>query len=294
MDWAPFPLSEELFADEKVVDWAVGELAMNHDRPLFQAVGIFRPHIPWFVPKQYFDMYPLDEIRLPAERPDWREGLPEAGRQMGQARRRWHEWIAANDEWKKAVQGYLASISFADAQLGRLLDGLDRSPHKDNTIIVLWTDHGFQLGERETWEKFTLWEESTRVPLLIAAPGVTTPGTRCSRPVSLLDVYPTLVELAGLEPVEGQLEGTSLVPWLRDPSAPKEQPAITTCQGDNHAVRTDRWRYIRYEDGGEELYDHESDPGEFTNLAGRPGYDDVKRELAGWLPTDVAAGLTSR
>ena len=293
MDWAPFPPSEEKFADEKVIDWAVAELAKQHDRPFFQAVGIFRPHIPWYVPREYFDLYPLDDVHLPAERPDWRNNLPESGQEMGQLRRRWHQWIAANDEWKKAVQGYLASISFTDAQLGRLLDALDASPHAGNTIIVLWSDHGFHLGERETWEKFTLWEESTRVPLMVVAPGVTTAGAKCSRPVSLLDIYPTLVDLAGLPPVAEQLEGTSLTPWLRDVSFPKEAPAITTYEGDNHAVRTERWRYIRYQDGSEELYDHESDPGEFTNLAGRPDYEDVKKRLAVWIPKDVAPPVSA-
>ncbi|NQT40485.1 MAG: sulfatase-like hydrolase/transferase, partial [Planctomycetes bacterium] len=162
---------------------------------------------------------------------------------------------------------------------------VDRSPYAKNTIIVLWSDHGMHIGEKQHWEKFTLWEESTRVPLIVVAPGVTKPGQRCSRPASLLDIYPTLVELCGL-PSRGDIEGTSLVPWLRDPAAAKEEPAITTWGPGNHAVRTDRWRYIHYHNGDEELYDHQADPDEFTNLAAKDPkkWRPLMDQLGGWLP----------
>lgn len=287
MDWGPLPPSSEKYGDEQVVDWAVGELRNTTANRLFLGVGIFKPHIPWFVPKQYFDLYPLDEVKIPPVR-KWREGLPPAAQAMGEERRVWHQWIAANGEWKKAAQGYLAAISFADAQLGRVLDALDASRFAKDTVIILWGDNGFQLGERETWEKFTLWEESTRIPLMIVAPGLTKPGGRCSRAVSLLDIYPTLVELvAGSQPPPQKLEGISLVPWLRNPHAPRNVPVVTSFELGNHSVRTERYRYTRYRDGDEELYDHKTDPDEYHNLAGDPKYQVTKADLAKWVPREA-------
>ena len=148
---------------------------------------------------------------------------------------------------------------------------------------MFWSDHGWHLGEKEHWRKFALWEEATRVPLVVVAPGVTRPGTRSERTVSLLDLYPTLVELCGL-PQKPELEGESLVPLLKDPAAPWDHPAVTTHGRNNHAVRTERWRYIRYADGTEELYDHDNDPHEWTNLAAESRLDEVKRDLARRLP----------
>lgn len=279
--WGVMPLPDSEMPDAKITDWAVGELTRSSQQPFFLAVGIYRPHIPWWVPKKYFDIYPREKVRLPKVLQNDLDDVPEAGRRF--SRRHWHKWVVENKQWERAVQGYLASMSFADAMIGRLLEALDKSGKADNTIIVLWSDHGMHLGEKENWEKFTLWEEATRVPLIFVAPGVTHPGTTCSRPVSLLDIYPTLVELTGLSRPQ-QLEGVSLVPWLKDPGAPKEEPAVTTWKFGNHSVRTDRWRYIRYNDGTEELYDHETDPDEFTNLAGRSEYRETIEKLAARLP----------
>jgi arylsulfatase A-like enzyme len=187
--------------------------------------------------------------------------------------------------WERMIQGYLASITFFDAQLGRVLEALDASPLAGSTIIVLWSDHGMHFGEKQNWEKFTLWERSTRVPLVIAAPGVTRGGSRVTSPASLIDLYPTLCELSGL-PVPPQCEGESLVPQLRDSAARRVTPAITTqTQGkqSGHAVRDTRWRYIRYFDGFEELYDHERDPDEFANVAGDAKFVAEKERLRGWL-----------
>jgi arylsulfatase A-like enzyme len=280
-DWGPLPRPDSDMPDFKVVDWAVEELGKAHDRPFFQAVGIFRPHIPWFVPQKYFDLYPLEDIQLPPIRENDLEDCSDVGK--GFCRRSWQKWILANDQWKAAVQGYLASISFADAQLGRLLDALDGSRYADNTIVVLWSDHGMHIGEKEHWEKFTLWEESTRVPLIVAAPGVTRPGGRCGEPVSLLDIYPTLVELAGYDPGP-DLEGISLVPLLRNPGRDTGRAVVSTYGYNNHGVRSRRWRYIRYHDGSEELYDHETDPDEYTNLAGLSEHAEVIERHAAWLP----------
>lgn len=280
-DWGPMDKPDERTSDFKVVDWARGELQKTHDKPFFLAVGIFRPHIPWFVPKKYFNLYPLEEIILPPIQDNDLEDCSPVGK--GFCRRKWQKWILQNGKWKPAVQAYLASISYADAQLGRLLDIFDESPYRDNTIIVLWSDHGMHIGEKEHWEKFTLWEESTRVPLIFVAPGVTWEGTHCSQPVNLLDIYPTLVELASHEP-RPELEGQSLLPLLKNPRLETGRAVVTTYGQNNHAVRSERWRYIRYHDGSEELYDHQSDPDEYTNLASLKSYKNIKKELAAWLP----------
>lgn len=194
-----------------------------------------------------------------------------------------HATVLKTGNGRHAVQVYLASISFADAQVGRLLDALDASPYRDNTIVVLWSDHGWHLGEKQHWRKFALWEEATRSVRFFAVPGLTPAGSLCHRTASLLQVYPTLAELCGL-PLPEQLEGTSLRALLADPGAPWERPALTTHGRNNHAVRSERWRYIRYADGSEELYAHDSDPMEWRNLASEPTYRGVKQELQAWLP----------
>ena len=183
------------------------------------------------------------------------------------------------------MQSYLATISFVDAQIGRLLDALDRSPHADNTIIVLWGDHGWHLGEKQHWRKHALWETTTRTPLIITTPDGLGRGQQSARMVSLIDLYPTLMELCAV-PARSGLDGQSLVPLLRDPQREWTRPVLTTYGYQNHAVRTERWRYIRYEDGGEELYDHHNDPNEWHNLASQPQHAGVIAELQRALPTE--------
>ena len=290
-DWAPDPQPESKTADHQVVDWAIGELTQRRPRPFFQAVGIFRPHIPWYAPEKYFALYPEDKVFLPKVKKDDLADVPPAGHRS--IRKAWHEWLVKNDEWRGAVRGYLASISFADAQVGRLLDALDKSPHAKDTIIVLWSDHGMHIGEKQQWEKFTLFEESTRVPLMIVAPGITKGGGVCDRPVNLLDVYPTLNELCQL-PARKDLDGVSLVPLLKNPKAKWDRPAVTTWGRENHAVRSQRYRYIRHPNGTEQLYDHQSDPDEFTNLAARSELAAVKARLAKWLPKTNAAPVRNK
>ena len=191
--------------------------------------------------------------------------------------------MVEHKQWRKAVQGYLASIAFCDTMVGRLLDAFLASRYVDNTIVVLWGDHGWHLGEKLHWRKFALWEEATHAPLIFVAPGVTPVGAKCDRTVSFIDIYPTLIELCGLAPRK-ELEGVSIMPLLKDPKARWDRPALTTYGRNNHTVRSERWRYIRYRDGSEELYDHSKDPLEWTNLATRPEYTGVKAELAKWLP----------
>ncbi len=289
-DWAPVVAEDTALADGQDVSWVVRQLAAETGSPRFVAAGIFRPHLPWYVPTKYFEMHPLDEIELPPHIEGDLDDVPAAGARSEFQSVELHEWVLEDESlsrWREGVQGYLASISYADAMVGRLLDGLDASGRAERTVIVLWGDHGYHLGEKERWRKNTLWEESTRVPFIVVAPGVTQPGTTSDAPVSLMDVYPTLAELAGLETPE-HVEGTSLVPLLRDPDADRERPAVTTYGFNNHAVRDERYRYVRYADGGEELYDHATDPNEWTNLADEPRYADVKAELAAWLPENDA------
>jgi arylsulfatase A-like enzyme len=199
-----------------------------------------------------------------------------------------HRKVTQSGNYRKAVQGYLASITYADAEVGRLIAALDKSPYAKNTIVILWGDHGWHLGEKLHWRKFSLWEEADRAPLLMVVPGVTQPGGRCPRTVSFMDIYPTLADLCGL-PVGEHLSGKSLRPLLEDPQAAWDRPAITTHGRHNHAVRSERYRYIRYNDGSEELYDHEQDPQEWTNLAGKPEHAAVIKQLAKWLPQDNVA-----
>ena len=235
------------------------------------------------MPEPFFDLYPLEDVRLP-EPGNWREGLPEAGQRMGAERREWHRWIEANGEWPQAVQGYLASISFADAQVGRLLDALEASGRADETIIVLWSDHGFHLGERETWEKFTLWEESTPGAVLRRGAGSGgaggAVGTR-GRPAGHLS------HARGADPACPRRPTSSkAAAWCRGSAirgAPATAPAISTFASGQHTVRTDRWRYIRYRDGSGELYDHAHDPEERVNLVADPMYADTVAALARWL-----------
>jgi arylsulfatase A-like enzyme len=279
-DWAPMDYPDDQMADYKVVSWAISELKKNHKNPFFLAAGISAPHIPWFVPKEYFDMYSLDQIQLPIIKENDLDDCPPAAKSY--CRREWHKWIVENNLWKNALQAYLAGITFADAQVGRLIDALDKSRYAENTIIVLCSDHGLHLGQKEHWQGSTLWEESTHLPLVVVAPGVSKPFSRCSRPVSLLDIYPTLIELCSHKG-RAQLKGESLIPLLRDPQAGRGKPAVTTF-GTDHSVRTERWRYTKYHDGTEELYDHQIDPGEFTNLADQPEYDHIKLKLSAWIP----------
>jgi arylsulfatase A-like enzyme len=191
--------------------------------------------------------------------------------------------VIKHKQWRKAVQGYLASITFVDACVGRVMAALDSSPYRDKTVVVLWSDHGWHLGEKLHWRKFALWEEATHNVLMVVAPGTTRAGGHCDAPVSLLDIYPTLIDLCGLAPRK-ELEGASLLPLLKDTKAPWDRPALTTHGRNDHSLRFRRWRYTRYRDGGEELYDHTKDPLEWTNLASDPRYAETKKELARWLP----------
>jgi len=286
-DWAALNVSDDDMADTKTAAWAATQLNKKHSQPLFLATGIFRPHLPWYVPRKYFDLHPLDSIQLPIAKEDDLNDVPAQGKKFAKPDGD-HRRVTDAGMWKRAVQAYLASISYCDMVVGRLLRALETSPMANDTQVVLWSDHGWHLGEKLHWRKFSLWEESTRNVMMWKVPGVTKPGAKCARTVSLLDIFPTLCDLTGVAPpiLNGrpQLEGQSLVPLLKNAQAPRREPAITTYFQNNHSIRTERWRYIQYHDGGEELYDRQKDPMEWTNLAARPEMATAKKELAAWLP----------
>ena len=292
-DWGAFNKTDREMGDGQMVEWAVKFLAQPTKQPFFLAAGIYRPHLPFYAPRKYFEMYPLDQITLPPIKADDCDDLPEAGKQMAADRRDDYELVMKEGRHRELVQAYLASITFGDALIGQLLDALDASPAAKNTIVVLWSDHGWHLGEKRHLHKFTLWERSTRVPFIIAAPGITAADSRTARPVGLIDLFPTLNELCAL-PAITALDGISFVPLLKDPTQVWDKPALTTHGQGNHALRTERWRYIRYADGGEELYDHTNDPNEWHNLATKPEFETLKSELAKSLPKTDAAALGSR
>jgi len=281
-DWGAVSETKEEMGDWKVAEWISRQLAEKADDPFFLACGFYRPHLPWFAPQEYFDKFPIDSIQLPEVLESDLDDIPAAGIEMAKPKGD-HAAVTKHDQWKAAVQGYLANINFVDECLGKVLDALESGPNADDTIVVLWSDHGWHLGEKEHWRKFSLWEEATRVQMMWRVPGVTEPGGQCKAPVNLLDIYPTLVDLCGLRKNEA-LEGRSLSKYLSDPSAKGSGPTLTTHGRNNHALRSSNWRYIRYADGSEELYDHRSDPLEHTNLAELPEHAAIKKELASHLP----------
>jgi len=283
-DWAAFDLPDAAFGDGQITDWAFDRLD-THDpaQPFFLGLGYYRPHIPLYAPQEYFDLYPLADIQLPEILQEDLNDIPEPGRQRilstafagGAAT---HEHVISHGQWRQAVQAYLACISFIDAQVGRLLDYLDASPYADNTIIVLFSDHGWHLGEKQAWGKMTGWVHSTHTPLIISAVGKT-PGELCDEPVSLLDIFPTLVDLCGL-PAK-PLDGVSLRPLLANPQLETNRAVKTHIGEGTYSLVSTQWRYIRYAGGEEELYDLTSDPREYHNLIGKADHAETIRALHG-------------
>lgn len=278
--WGPIKQKKEDTGDFQTAQFCADYLAQSHDKPFFLACGIFRPHSPQLAPQEFFDMYPIDKIQLPEIPEDDMDDIPAI------AKANWSTGFAKmvqNDkaEFKRAVQAYLASTSFADAAIGKILDGLNNSQYKDNTVVVLWGDHGFQLGTKQRWEKFTLWHQGSNTPYIIKAPNIKPSVVKT--PVSLVDLYPTLAEITGLKP-EGRLSGNSLLPLMLEPNRTWLYPAITTYQEGNNGIRWQHWNYIRYRDGSEELYNLKTDPNEFNNLIGDNRHQTLINTLRTWIP----------
>ncbi|MDO8545029.1 MAG: sulfatase-like hydrolase/transferase [Opitutaceae bacterium] len=290
MPLAKLDCNDEDMQDYRFVDYGIQQLQKKHDKPFFLAVGLRKPHFPWCVPQKYYNMYPLDKIDLPPYLADDLNDIPQAGVNLALSEPD-HELIQKSGRWKEGLQAYLATVTFCDAMVGRLMDAFNKSQYKDNTIICFWSDHGFSLGEKHHWRKCALWEEETRVPMIWVVPGMK-PG-RCDRTVDNMSIYPTLLDLCGI-PTPAHVEGESIKRLLVDPKAPWDRPAITTFQFNNHAVRSERWRYIRYNNGDEELYDETKDEYEWTNLVSNPKHAAQKAALAKWLPKTNTLPLPER
>ncbi len=283
-DWGVFPDDDYLMPDYQSAHWAVEQLQQSYLEPFFLGVGFLRPHVPWYVSQKWFDLHPLDSIQLPAFQENDQSDVPAIARRIAELPQMpTTEWALEHGEWKKIVQAYLACVSFTDHYVGVILDALDASNHADNTIVILWADHGYHIGEKSRFGKHSLWEEATQVPLIIAAPGLPS-GQVCTRPVGNIDIYPTLLNLCNL-PVNNLNEGHSLKPLLEDSTAPWEHIALTTYGRNNHSVRDEHFRYIRYEDGTEELYDHRVDEHEWNNIAHDESYAAEISRLKTHLPT---------
>ena len=288
-DWAAFPDVDSKMPDFKVASWAEEVLARKHDDPFFLAVGFVRPHVPFYVPQKWFDRFPLEAIVLPEVPTDDLDDVPEVGRLLHEMPRYPQlDWLRENDDdqLRKCVQAYLACIAFVDHQVGRVVKALEKNSAAKNTVIVLFSDHGYHLGEKHRVSKHSLWEESARVPMVVVRPGKST-SNECSKPVGLIDLYPTLLELCDLPSREAN-EGDSLVPLLDDPNADWRFSTITTYGRANHSIRSERHRFMRYEDGSEELYDHRKDPNEWNNLADDKAMAEVVRNHRRRLPGSEA------
>ena len=284
VDWGEFPHKDEDKGDYIVASWTVDQLQKAHDKPFFLSAGFFLPHVPCYATKKWFDLYPKDTLQLPPFLKNDRDDTPRFSWylhwQLAEPRL---DFLEEANQWKNLVRSYLACTSFVDSQVGRILTALEASPYADSTIVVLWSDHGWHLGEKRITGKNSLWDRSTRVPLIFTGPGIASAG-RCVEPAELLDIYPTLTELCDL-PLPEQLEGHSLLPQLNDASHVRKWPAITTHNHDNHGIRSRDWRFIQYADGTEELYNMRTDPNEWFNQAANPQYVSVLEEHRQWIPT---------
>jgi choline-sulfatase len=295
VDWGVYPESDEEQDDWKVAEWAIEQLKNPpRDKPFFLSVGFRHPHVPLYASQKWFDLYPEEDYLLPVMRGDDRDDIPRFAWYL-----HWElpeprlAWLQMHGQWKPKVRAYLASVSFVDMLVGRVLDALRSAGLEQNTIVVLLSDHGYHLGSKDISGKNSLWYESSRVPFLFAGPGVPQQGAACDEPVELLDLFPTLTDLAGLPP-PGGLEGHSLLPQLRNVQETRPWPAMCTHGPGNHAIVTRQWRFIQYADGSRELYNRIDDPHEWNNLALLGGYAPVLKHLAGFVPESAAPAPGSK
>ncbi len=291
-DWGAVDLPDEMFSDTVTANYAIEKLQQDWDKPFFLAVGFHRPHQPLYNPKRFHDLYPLDTVVLPKTVENDLDDVPRAGKEYALAPNTsgLHKSVAQYGEWEHATSSYLASISFVDELVGNIMKALQGSAYADNTLIVMWSDHGWHLGEKEHWGKATGWYESTRIPMIIVPPGSQTPegfmpNAVSTRPVNLLDLAPTIADMTGV-PLIDNWEGNSLKPLLQDPGRQWRDATHTTFGLGNHTFSTEHWQYIHYFDGSSELYDLQKDPDEFVNLAKDPQYADVVEQLHQYLPEE--------
>ena len=291
-DWGPVDVPDEEYSDTQKANWAIGKLGGNHEAPFFLAVGFDRPHQPLYNPTRFHDMYPVDSVELPKTIPDDLSDLPRSAREYALAPNTsgLHRSVAEYGQWEAAVSSYLASISYVDDLVGKIMAALEQSPYADNTLVVLWSDHGWHLGEKEHWGKATGWYRSTRIPFLVVPPGIHSPEgflphSVSARPVNLLDLAPTLADFANI-PIRKEWEGKSLLPLVADPDLEWQSWTHTTFGRGDHTITTERWQYLHYFDGAAELYDLQNDPDEFVNLANDPDYAEVIEQLSQFVPDE--------
>lgn len=291
-DWGAIDLPDSLFGDTRSTNWAMEKLKENHQKPFFLAVGFTRPHQPLFNPKRFHDQYPLESLVLPPVIEGDLQDVPRAASEYARAATTsgLHKSVAAYGEWPHAVSSYLAAISYVDDLIGNLMQALEASEYADNTLVIVWSDHGWHLGEKEHWGKGTGWYRSTRIPLLIIPPRTQEPSgftahSVSNRPVNLIDLGPTMAEMAGI-PLRPEWEGKSLLPLLQNPDTKWQAYTHTTFAVGNHSITTERWQYLHYFDGTTELYDLLRDPNEFVNLANQPEYAAIQAQLHSWLPKE--------
>lgn len=282
-DWGAFPEDDRDMPDYQSAQWAIEQLSKQYNQPFFLAVGFLRPHVPWYVPEKWFDKYDKDKIVTPPYYPEDFDDLPEIARKIDDLPMfPSTSWAMETGEWENIIHAYLACVTFVDYYIGQLLDALEKSQYAKNTIVVLWSDHGYRLGQKGKFAKHCLWQEGTHVPLIFKGPGIPE-GKKINSPSELLSIYPTLLELCNL-PENDTNEGESLLPLIKNTDVQWNFPAITTYGFGNHSIVTDSYRFIQYEDGSEELYDHHSDPNEWHNIAQIPGNEQLLKELRKQIP----------
>ena len=274
--------------DGAIVNWAIDQLKVKHKKPFFMAVGLTKPHAPWIAPKKFYDQFDVDKIQFPETPEGDLDDIPAAGKFIAQTvypffKKNEHEIIKTKEDiWRKLVHAYLATSSYADYNVGRVLKALEESPYAKNTIVILWGDHGWHLGEKEHWRKMSLWEQGTRVPFIIKMPGMKE-GKLINSPVSLQDIYPTLVDLCKLDLTQ-ELDGNSISPLLNKKDVAWDKPVLISYGPGNFAVRQEQWKLIRYADGSEEFYDISKDPKEYTNLSSNPKFQAQISKLQSSIP----------
>ena len=287
--WAALDIEKGGMPDEQIASWGIEKLSREYDQPFFLSLGFYKPHTPLTAPKRYFDQFDRDSLTLPTVLKNDLDDVPEIGRRWVLDRKKIiaEEAVAQYSPTyrRELVHAYHACVALVDDCIGQVLAELDNSPYADNTIVVLCSDHGWHLGEKNHWRKWMPWEESTRSLLIVRTPKAianSSNGSTCQRTVGLIDIYPTLADLCDLTP-PSELEGLSFRRLLENPEDKWERPALTSTTAGNHTVRSDRWRYIRYSDGSEELYDHENDPNEWHNIASEPSMDSIKKQYIEWI-----------
>jgi arylsulfatase A-like enzyme len=285
-DWGAFPERDDQMPDYQIASWAENKFIEKPKEPFWMGVGFYRPHVPQFAPQKWFDMFPLESVQLPKTITEDLKDIPSYGVDLTREKHvsPTHEWVTENDQWKPMVQSYLACVSFVDAQVGRVLDALDKGQYGDNTYIVLFSDHGFHIGEKERHAKRSLWEDGARVPMMIVGPGIPK-GQICNKPVQLLDIYPTLLELSNLK-ADPKHEGKSLVSLLKNTEADWPNYARTSFGPGNYAILSERYRFIQYNDGSEELYDHENDPNEWYNVINKEEHTETIEQHRAQIPKE--------